>query len=168
MKYLLLFSWLICNVHTQNPSKESFVKALFANPKARFYVVIPTQKNQDPYDYYLTTNNELYRYYLKNKNALSYQDFIYKLLEKKISYSNLTSKDYSSFIKGNVLIMKEYQKYGLSHIKRKYLKRIGNEWRNTTSDPSVNDTVIKIMVDNYYIAYYSGYSGFYSFKEQIE
>lgn len=165
MKYLILTLTFIGTVIFPRSSQKSFVQVLSNNEKARFYVVIPCSKlSHDTYS--ITTNDKLYLYY-KNygtKHASTYQDFLNKVLEQKVKI-DLRTNNYFLLKKENSLINKEYKQHGLNYIKDKYLKYIGNEWRNKDSSSEINDAVIKIMVGNFYVVYFSEYSGFISFKK---
>jgi hypothetical protein len=167
MKYLILTLTFIGIVIFPRSSQNSFVQVLSNNEKARFYVMVPCSKLTHE-TYFITTNDKLYLYY-KNygtKHASTYQDFLNKVFEQKVKIDFRTN-NYFLLKKENSLINKEYKQYGLNYIKDKYLKYIGIEWRNKDSSSKINDAVIKIMVENFYIVYFSKYSGFFSFKTPL-
>lgn len=168
MKYLIILLYLITTSSYQSFSEKRFFEILDKNRKAGLYIVIPHQGNKMYGHYYMTTNDKLYRYYLDigSKSAVNYKDFLEKLFAKKITLVDFPgSGKYVSFIKENVSVTQEFKKHGLKYIKDKYLKFLKDEWRNKFSDADINNTLIKIMVDNGYIVYFSEYSGFYVFKD---
>jgi hypothetical protein len=164
MKYFLS---LVLFIFFYNPPQKKDIDLLAANYKAALFVIFPLDHEQSN-KYILTTNRDLYNYYLHNcsNSKVDYNSFLNKLYKRKILVDTLLANCHScSIIKSNNLpIIKEYDQKGIRYIKRKYLLFLGDEFRNKSLDHETMMGLIKIMIDNDYVVWFSNYSGFYSFK----
>ncbi|RZJ86482.1 MAG: hypothetical protein EOO20_18210 [Chryseobacterium sp.] len=165
--FIFVFA-VMMTMFSKAPSKATLLEELDHHKKAGFYIIVPSAKLPAD-EYYITTNAKLYLYYLEYeaKNSLTYKVFLNKLFARKISIVKSTTTSYFSLKKDDPLVSEEYRTRGLDYIKTKYLKNLGNQWRNAQTSSKINDAVIKVMAENFYIVYFSAYSGFLSFKDKI-
>ncbi|MCO5934675.1 hypothetical protein NAF17_03900 [Mucilaginibacter sp. RB4R14] len=165
MTKILSLLLLFVNVNFQTPKKE-YVEMLSSKYKVNLCVIIPFKKGQSKH-FFLATNDKLYSYHLQTeyRHSVSYKSFLNGVFEGKISFDPIgNSIQNGSILKEDLKISKEYNKYGINFIKRKYLKFLGDEWRNKVLDSDTMAVLIKIMFDNNYVIWFSEYSGFYSFR----
>lgn len=134
------------------------------------YVAIPSDKEGRKF---IVDSYSLHKYYIEYRAAIDVTDFrsyLKRSIEKGVIFKadNLTyglNKFPVHVIGDDIDVLSEYRANGISFIKKKYFREVGNQDYSAkrTSDDTLYG-LIYIMAQNQYIIGFSDYSGSYIFR----